>query len=198
VVTVANANESQVNGTFTITAKTLNTFTYTMTSSFTGNATTSSTIRCGLEKFQKIERVRVTNNVFEGNPYGNAYVLLINDQSLSPTIWVNINDVEISGNASPSETTTPHGVWVNNTAPTNGKFTNIKIRDNSGRIESSSLLSMRFDQTDARLNNIPNTAPSFTPNRVGDFYFNNSTQVMYVSIGTSSSADWQAISFWQP
>jgi hypothetical protein len=198
VVTVANANEAQFNGTFTITLKTANTFTYTMTSSFTGNATTSSTLRCGLAKYMTIDRVRVTNNVFEGDPYGNAYVILLNDQSLSPSIWVNINDLEISGNASPVETATPRGVWVGNTASATAKYTNIRIRNNSGRIESSSLLSMRFDQTDARENNIPNTAPTFTPTRVGDLYFNNSTQVMYISIGTSSSADWQAISFWQP
>lgn len=197
VVTVAFANQSQFNGTFTITAKTSNTFTYTMTSSFTGNATTSSTLKCALAKYMTIDRVRVTNNVFEGDPYGNGYVLLLNDQSLSPTNWVNINDVEISGNASPLDAT-PRGVWVSNASPTNGKYTNIRIRNNSGRIESSSLLSMRFDQTDARENNIPNAAPTFTPTRVGDLYFNNSTQVMYISTGTSSSADWQALSFWQP
>jgi hypothetical protein len=42
------------------------------------------------------------------------------------------------------------------------------------------------------------TAPASTPEFIGQQYINTSTGIAYLAAGTSSSADWKAISFWEP
>jgi len=45
---------------------------------------------------------------------------------------------------------------------------------------------------------IATTAPVSTPEFIGQQYINTSTGIAYLAAGTSSSADWKAISFWEP
>jgi hypothetical protein len=45
---------------------------------------------------------------------------------------------------------------------------------------------------------VATTAPASTPEFIGQQYINTSTGVAYLAAGTSSSADWKAISFWEP
>jgi hypothetical protein len=45
---------------------------------------------------------------------------------------------------------------------------------------------------------LASTAPASTPEFIGQQYIDTSTGVAYLAAGTSSSADWKAISFWEP
>jgi hypothetical protein len=42
------------------------------------------------------------------------------------------------------------------------------------------------------------SAPTSAPEFIGQQYINTSTGIAYIGAGTSSSADWKAISFWEP
>jgi hypothetical protein len=45
---------------------------------------------------------------------------------------------------------------------------------------------------------IATTAPASVPEFIGQQYINTSTGIAYLAVGTLSSSDWKAISFWEP